>query len=186
MAVSWGLAFLTVLSNPHALNYPSYGAGLNWVLGLPCWLLGCKLAEKFNALNPNRVGAVEIWTWRTGIWVLSMILSGLTFHSPVHYPWTLNFFALASYFWLEREIRYYRDPRRKPWFESLGEASYSIYLVHTHVLWFFLPFAAGLSEPVVWTWHLAICAAFVPAFYWLVERPSHRLARAYAKRLAIR
>src|SRR5271168_1295881 len=122
MAVSWILAFLTVLTNPHALNYPSYGPWLNWVLGLPCWLLGCLLAEKID-LPARPVGAGEIWVWRGTVWLVSVILSGLTFHSPLRLPWTLNLFAILSYFWLEREIRYYRDPSRKPVFEGPGEAS---------------------------------------------------------------
>jgi peptidoglycan/LPS O-acetylase OafA/YrhL len=183
MAISFCLAFLTVLTNPHALNYPSYGSQLNWVLGLPCWLLGCLLAEKTDSIAPP-VGTAEIWTWRTGVWVISAALSGLAFHSPIRFPWTLNFFAILAYFWLDREIRYYQNPARRPIFESPGEASYSIYLIHTHVLSFLLllPFAAGLTEKARWSCHIILLAIVVPAFYWLIERPSHQFARAYAKR----
>ncbi len=183
MGVAWILAFLTLLTNPHAINYPSYGPALNWVLGLPCWLLGCLLAEKMDA--PARpVGTPEIWTWRAGIWLVSMALSGLTFHTPVRYPWTLNLFALLSYFWLDREIRYYRDPTHQPIFEAPGEASYSIYLIHTHVLYLLLllPIHDGMSPKAEWVWHVFLLAIFAPAFYWLVERPSHQFARSYAKR----
>jgi peptidoglycan/LPS O-acetylase OafA/YrhL len=185
MAIAWVGAFLTLLTNPHAMNYPSYGPQLNWVLGLPCWLLGCKLAERFDASAASVSGA-EIWMWRGGVWAVSMALSGLAFHTRLHYPWTLNLFALLSYFWLEREIRYYRDPARRPVFESLGEASYSIYLIHTHVMWLLLamPFAAGMSPQMEWVWHVLLLAVVAPAFYFLVERPSHRFARAYAKRAA--
>jgi peptidoglycan/LPS O-acetylase OafA/YrhL len=182
MAIAWVLAFLTLLTNPHALNYPSFGWELNWVLGLPCWLLGCLLAEKTDRpFQP--VGSFEIWSWRIGIWLVSMALSGLTFHSPIRYPWTLNLFALLSFYWLEREIRYYRDPARKPRFEGPGEASYSIYLVHTHVLFFLLllPMHQGMTEKGEWFWHVVFLAVLAPAFYWLVERPSHHFARIYAK-----
>jgi peptidoglycan/LPS O-acetylase OafA/YrhL len=185
MSIAWVLAFLTLLTNPHALNYPSYGPELNWVLGLPCWLLGCLLAEKMD--KPARaVRTPEIWAWRFGVWVVSVGLSGLTFHTPLRYPWTLNLFALLSYFWLSREIDYYRDPSRKPHFEGPGEASYSIYLIHTHVMYFLLllPLHEGMTAKGEWVWHVVFLAILAPAFYWLVERPSHRFARTYAKRAA--
>jgi peptidoglycan/LPS O-acetylase OafA/YrhL len=183
MGLSWVLAFLTLLTNPHALDYPSYGPQLNWVLGLPCWLMGCLLAEKFDT-HTARISTPQIWAWRGAVWLVSMALSGLTFHTPLRYPWTLNLFAVLGYFWLKQEIRYYRDPDRKPVFESWGEASYSIYLIHTHVMWLLLalPFGVGLTAKEEWVWHVVLLAVFAPAFYWLVERPSHRFARAFAKR----
>ena len=183
MTISWVLALLTVLTNPHAMNYPSYGAKLNWVLGLPCWLLGCRLAETFNAKSAP-VSTLKIWAWRGAVWLVSMTLSGLTFHSRLHFPWTLNLFAVLAYFWLQQEIRYYRDAQSRPVFESAGEASYSIYLIHTHVMWLLLvlPIGIGISAKAGWLWHVAMLAVVAPAFYWLVERPSHRLARAISKR----
>ena len=42
---SFAIAFAVAATNPSAGNYPSYGPGFNWLLGLPCWLLGCLLAE---------------------------------------------------------------------------------------------------------------------------------------------
>ena len=39
------LALLVVLSSPRAGDYPSYGPWLNWLVGLPCWLAGCLLAD---------------------------------------------------------------------------------------------------------------------------------------------
>jgi peptidoglycan/LPS O-acetylase OafA/YrhL len=184
MTISWILAFLTLLTNPHAMNYPSYGPWLNWVLGLPCWLLGCLLAENSDSRGGGPVGASTIWAWRGCVWLVSMALSGLAFHSVVRYPWTLNLFAVLAYFWLDREIRYYREPGRRPVFEGPGEASYSIYLIHTHVLYLLLalPFAAGLTPKGEWVFHVFLLALVAPAFYALVERPSHRFARAYAKR----
>src|SRR4051812_5187972 len=45
IAVSFVFALFVVLTDLRAGNYASYGPGLNWLLGLPCWLLGCELAE---------------------------------------------------------------------------------------------------------------------------------------------
>src|SRR5712692_5028489 len=51
IAVTFASAYAVVLTNPTAGNYPSYGAGLNWILGLPCWLLGCQLAERWDLIS---------------------------------------------------------------------------------------------------------------------------------------
>jgi peptidoglycan/LPS O-acetylase OafA/YrhL len=184
IVIAWGLAMLTALTRPGQIQYPSYGPGLNWVLGLPCWLLGCKLAEKFGVLDPTPVSPVEIWSWRSGAWAVSVLLGALAFHTPLGYPWTLNFFAAYGFLWLEREIRYYRARPQTPLFESLGEASYSIYLTHTHgiALLAVLPMAAALSPLASWFWKVVLGIAFAAAFYWAVERPSHRFARLFAQR----
>lgn len=186
MALAWVFAFLTVLTNPGAGDYGSYGARLNWVLGLPCWLLGCQLAERVESLSAFPVSAVQIWMWRGSAYVLSVVLSVLRFHSPLRYPWTLDLFAVFAVFWLEREIRFYRTPGRVPRFESLGKASYSIYL--THVLaWGLLqtlPATKAMSIWAAWFAEIALCAGLVTIFYWLVERPSHRFARRVAKQAA--
>src|SRR5262249_22307878 len=50
-------------TDPRAGDYPSYGWKLNWLLGLPCWLLGCVLAEKSDSLC-FPVSFRAIWTWR--------------------------------------------------------------------------------------------------------------------------
>lgn len=186
LAVTYVLAYLVVLTKPHELSYPSYGPALNWVLGLPCWLLGCKLAENFDTLNPASVSRAQIWWWRGGALFLSVMLRALDFHSPLRSPWTLNLFAIYGFFWLAWEIRYYRDHRRKPAFEDLGEASYSIYLTHLHgpMVLAMLPIAASLSIYVRWCWTMTLCVVFAVTFYWVVERPSHRFARYYARRAA--
>ena len=52
---------------------------------------------------------------------------------------------------MEREIRFHRA-RRAPKFESLGEASYSIYLTHVHGIsvWFLLPLSKSLGPWSNW------------------------------------
>src|SRR5258708_14984715 len=55
MALAWVLSVLVLLTNPRAVIYPAFGWRLNWVLGLPCWLLGCRLAERFEGFKSSPV-----------------------------------------------------------------------------------------------------------------------------------
>lgn len=111
----------------------------------------------------------------------------VAFHTPVRFPWTLNFFAVYGFFWLQREIRYYRSGAVKTLFEDLGEASYSIYLTHLHGLAILaaIPITLALPQDAIWFGRLFFCGIFVTAFYWTVERPSHRFARFCARTISL-
>lgn len=182
MVLAWSLAFLIVLTNPHAPIYPAYGAGFNWILGLPCWLMGCRLAERLEAFYALPVSAQQIWAWRGAVWMLSSLALILRFHTPIGYPWTLNLFAVFATLWIEREIRYFRN-RRASWFENLGEATYSIYLTHfsSGALARMLLFSTVLVPGVMWLWSMLLCAGVAALFYWVVERPAHRFARRFSQ-----
>jgi peptidoglycan/LPS O-acetylase OafA/YrhL len=183
MALAWAGAFLTILTNPRAGDYPSYGPALNWALGLPCWLLGCRLAERLDNFSAIPITLNRLWMWRAGAWALSVLASVLRFHSLIGFPWTFDLLAIYWTWWLEREIRYYHTAVQPPPLESLGEASYSIYLTHTHgqAILRVLTVAKNLSPATMWLADVILCGAFGTVFYWLVERPSHRLARRAAK-----
>ncbi|HZC22639.1 MAG TPA: acyltransferase [Candidatus Binatia bacterium] len=175
MALAWLGALLTILTDPAAKEYHEFGLALTWALGLPCWLLGARMAERLDSFYLRSVTDVQIWGWRCGIWILSVAFSILRFHANVGFPWTLNIFAIAVASWLEREISYYRQARA-PRLERFGEASYSVYLTHMH--------GAMLASLVMvlrgpWAWWLTVLltALFASLFYWCVERPSHQLAR---------
>jgi peptidoglycan/LPS O-acetylase OafA/YrhL len=175
-------ALLVLVKDPHAGNYASYGFGLNWVLGLPCWLLGCALAEADWGKPP---GLREIWAWRSAVWFASAGASVLRFHSPVKYPWTLNFFAILAAVWLAKEISRARVVAPSRLLERAGMWSYSIYLVHLHGDALYarlkLPYLGDLLHWIVKTsFTLLVCYLF----YWLVEKPSHELARHVGRKLA--
>jgi peptidoglycan/LPS O-acetylase OafA/YrhL len=91
----------------------------------------------------------------------------------------VRFFATL---WIEREIRFYRA-RRKPLFENLGEATYSIYLTHFSggAILRKLPIYADMTSGVAWFWMMLCCGTLATAFYWLIERPSHRFARYFSR-----
>jgi peptidoglycan/LPS O-acetylase OafA/YrhL len=154
---------------------------LNWVVGLPCWLLGCALAESDWGGEPR---AREIWLLRGGVWFASSVCSVLRFHSPIGYPWTLNLFAVLAAYWLAREIAYARNGPPSPLLERGGKWSYSLYLVHLH--------AAAIQErfekpELPQTPHFILTMGFTLGvayvFYRLVEKPSHELARRIGQRL---
>jgi peptidoglycan/LPS O-acetylase OafA/YrhL len=182
MALCWGLSVITLLTDPHAMPYPSYGAGLNWILGLPCWLMGCRLAERLESFYAFPVSVYQIWAWRGATWMLSSLSLILRFHARIGYPWTLNLFAVFATLWIEREIRFYKAGR-KPLFEKLGEATYSIYLTHfsSGAILRTLPVYAAMTSGVAWFWTMLCCGTLATAFYWLIERPSHRFARYFTR-----
>jgi hypothetical protein len=145
------------------------------------------LAERLESFQPKFVSTAQIWSWRGSAYLLSVCSSVLSFHTPIGDPWNLDFFAVFAAFWLEREIRYYYTKGRKaPPFESLGEASYSIYLMHTHGVAFLYRFVlvAQMSAQAFWLASVILCVILTTAFYWLVERPSHWFARRVSKHFA--
>jgi len=173
-----------IFTQPIATLYQNHGIALTCILGLPCWLLGCILAERVQRDDPTSApSARSIWAWRLAIWVLSVISSALEFHSPIGAPITLNIFAVAVFFWLEREILWVRAHGPVSALEAAGLWSYSIYLMH-------LPLAAAvvelcgqagisisLANPLVILTVLVGCYIF----YRIVEEPSHRLAKTAAR-----
>jgi peptidoglycan/LPS O-acetylase OafA/YrhL len=182
MSLCWGLSVITLLTDPRAMAYPSYGAGFNWILGLPCWLMGCRLAERLESFYASPVSVFQIWAWRGATWMLSSLSLILRFHARIGYPWTLNLFAAFATLWIEREIRFYKAGR-KPLFEKLGEATYSIYLTHfsSGAIARTLPIYAAMTSGVAWFWTMLCCGTLATAFYWLIERPSHRFARYFSR-----
>ena len=182
-------AFVIAASKPLAGDYPSFGPQLNWLLGLPCWLVGCKLAE-FIAQYPNkrdfdwRFGFTSlildssIWLWRIFIFGLAMVFSAARFHSPLGYPWTLKIFAMVAAVWLMREIYRYKEVKPVAILEWAGSWSYSLYFVHPLALTFLaFPFVPKYDGFGAWIVFLSIILLLAYIFALLVEFPSHSIAR---------
>ena len=97
--VSFALAMLVAGTKPNALNYPSFGPGLNWILGFPCWILGCIVADWVSNGFPYKfLVNIPIWLLRLMVFTASVFLSILRFHTPIGYPWSLNFFCCSRFF----------------------------------------------------------------------------------------
>lgn len=187
LAVSYVGAFLVIMTDPLAGNYPSYGSYLNWILGLPCWLLGCCLAERADALRTAATSKeAHIWRWRFAAWGLTWLCSAMRFHTPIKYPWTLTLFAIFAFFWLQKEIIHFKNHAPIPFLERAGRSSYSIYLVHKLApalyLYFLIPKPA--NPFLFWLVEMAFTASLCFMFYKLVEKPSHFWARQIAKKIA--
>jgi peptidoglycan/LPS O-acetylase OafA/YrhL len=163
-------------------GYSDFGLLWTWIVGLPCWLAGCRLSESIVDMrrdgNMPIIDTRKIWAARSGIWLTSVFLIALNFHTPFRYPLTLNIFAIPVYYWLRLEILYYRTSTPWAWLESFGKASYSLYLIHPVVYCLVGRWTGGQSHgPIVW--FLAMCGVCVGTsiFYFIVERPSHILAK---------
>jgi len=184
LVLAFFVSLLTILTNPGAREYPSYGPWLNWALGLPCWLLGVHMAERLELFQVQQVSIGQIWAWRTSAWAASVVASILSFHTAIGLPWTLNLFAVFAVFWLRREIAYYHSVTRIPFLEKLGDTSYSLYLTHTHGAALIRRLAEFRSLPATAFWLLTagLTALFTVFFYWCVERPSHQFARRFSQR----
>jgi peptidoglycan/LPS O-acetylase OafA/YrhL len=180
IVAAYALSFCVVLTNPRAGNYPSFGPGLNWLLGLPCWLLGCELAETIPAAAPTRA---RLWAYRLGIWGLSAFASLLRFHSPLKYPVSLNLFALAVFFWLGAEIAYAESHGAVRRLEAWGKFSYSLYLTHLHGHALYVLLGLALAPWLDWSLATIMIYAGAYTFYRLIEKPAHELARRIARRI---
>jgi peptidoglycan/LPS O-acetylase OafA/YrhL len=185
MILAWLASLLTILSDPAAKEYHNFGPSLTWILGLPCWLLGVRMAERLDLFYSYSISSIQIWLWRCGIWALSVILSVLRFHTIIGFPWTLNGFAIVATLWLQREISYYRGLKGIPVLERLGDASYSVYLTHVHGA-LLASWVIALHTASGWWLTAIVTGLFSSLFYWCIERPSHQLARHYSQRLAHR
>lgn len=165
--------------------YTSFGY-LTWVNGLPCWLLGCWVAQ--SPLTSVSVQAV--WLARTAVFVISVLLRISKFH--VHSilasgSITLNVFAFLVAIWLRYEVCHQKQQPTSSQLEAMGQWSYSIYLVHPIV-------PPMLDMLFTWStlrefgpWLLIVTSSFVLSyvFYRLVERPAHLLAQRLGRRRGV-
>ncbi len=54
---SFVVAYALAATHYKSVDYASFGPGLNWLMGLPCWLLGCVLAESARSIASRPVAA---------------------------------------------------------------------------------------------------------------------------------
>lgn len=141
---------------------------------LPVWLLGCLLAEQARGIE----GKPNIWAWRFAAWFLCWGCEVLNFKAHIYYPETMVWFGVFAYFWMRQEIAYGKVSSPSRYLVAAGAWSYSLYLVHTPGMTLFKRLQLQSFTALV-DWFLIIGASLAVAyvFYWLVERPSHRLAR---------
>ncbi|RDJ14221.1 acyltransferase [Rhizobium phaseoli] len=151
----------------HYGNAKSYGPLLNWVVGLPAWLIGCYLAENLDRLKL----AGNVWLWRAVTATTASILYWATINTPAGFYLTMTPFSALAACWIMAEIRSAADQGPVKMLEAVGAACFSIYLVHiiaaTAVEWLVTP-------PIV---VCALSLALVYPFYRWIEKPCHAAAR---------
>ena len=191
LAVSYLAAILVVVTHLDLLrtgsnSYIALG-WLTWVVGLPCWLLGCLLAETCHSFRIPSPTA--IWTARLGIFGLSVLLQLVRFH--VHSILAsncilLDLFAIPSFFWLAWEIAYASKHPPLRILEHAGRWSYSLYLVspYTDVILASVGLAALDRQPRTHFLIFGVSLALSYLYFLAVEWPSYRIALAASRRVA--
>jgi len=152
---------------------------LGWLAapwGLPIWLSGCLIADRFGRGQfPRLYGSLAFW--RLFAWSVSVLSVVLLFHSPVKVgaPTCMLIFAPVAFAWLVKELTSARKVWPLP--ERWGAGSYSLYLVHALVLGALFDSRIALAPWVDLILRPCAVIAATAAFYFLVEAPSHKLAR---------
>jgi peptidoglycan/LPS O-acetylase OafA/YrhL len=177
-AVAFLVAFAWALARPNRDgNYASANAFSASLLGLPCWLMGCVLAERQPLATPS---TKNIWLWRSAVYFSSVFVLELRFHSSLHFDLTLNFFGVLCLYWLPRELVYNQTTPPPSWLERAGAWSYSLYVFHVAAIALPGRLFPHWSEAAQWFIRSPLTLAVCYLFYRLFEEPSHRLARAAA------
>ncbi|MNS30109.1 Acyltransferase family protein [compost metagenome] len=175
IGASTALSLTIVLTNSHLTGIPQFGFGLAWLICLPSWLLGCRLAETIDRDDsPSRL---PVWIARLGVLGAGALCTYLDDQTPLHYSLTLPLFGFVACGWLSLEIARFKV--RSPWraLEWGGTWSYSLYLLHLPASKVF----AMLSLPAIpylnWAGYLGLTMLISYGFFLLVERPAHEAAK---------
>jgi peptidoglycan/LPS O-acetylase OafA/YrhL len=190
------------------MPFHEVGAGgvLSWkaaLLAFPLWLLGCLIAEIISTESSVKKEISirnNLFRWRIAAVLLSMIptplyriglyygyikspIVGLLFSTQL----TLILFGIFAFFWIKKEVIYANFGTQKvnDRLERFGLASYSLYIVHTLVLWMGEKMEAYFFPGYLIYWiSLFITLHLVTYFFYIIiEKPSHKIARYFAMKL---
>lgn len=163
-------------------RFASWGAAGTSLIGLPVWLGGCLLASVIaNNQQDTLLKAcprLSIWTWRVGMLSIVSICNIAHFHTPLNYKLTMPLIGLLCVPWVYQEMQFTRPP---PWLASAGKAGYSIYLMHQLGVHGIEHVNLPLNPILRWILGMMVSAAVITAFYFLIEKPSHRVAKYLAR-----
>lgn len=178
--------------HPTTKGMPDYGYHLTWLVGLPCWLLGCVLGEHVARPLPAGTSAGSVRGLRVAMFALNVIswqtlFSARPYLPPNAFIVALQVVGVGAYFWLKAEIRHFRAATPSRLLESAGAWSYSLYLFHelgfsAWARW--VPAPLHSAGEVLWAMCRPLAVlGFCYAFFLAVEAPTHRLAQTVGKRL---
>ncbi|WP_020605128.1 acyltransferase family protein [Spirosoma spitsbergense] len=160
-------------------NFHSLGHYINWILGLPAWLLGVKIANDYNEYYKKNIipSFNNLIFFRFLVLSCGVLCSILRFHYAISYKITfIPLFMILSYIWINKEVLYYSYHKPIKALESAGKWSYSIYLFHLIFVNFIIDYFHPLT---VLENAMKILATVALCFimYKLVEQPSHYLVK---------
>ncbi len=175
-------ALALLATDPKAVEYPAFGMGFTWILGLPIWLLGCVMAESLHR-KQTKADPLRLWVSRFALVVASAIAVVARWKLgpyAIGFPWTLSAFGVVAWLWLEQELRSFGAGAPHRVLDQLGAGSYSLYLVHpvvVHMGWEWFGKDGG-DGPLFRLSLVAASIAMAAIFFHVVEKPSHRLAKS--------
>lgn len=155
-----------------------------WAFCLPMWLAGCALAERYKRALPHsdRRSGSRVWPYRLGAICIGAF-AAIVSHLPaiqVGYIWTMPLFVIYCVAWLSEEFQHARSATVDI-FERWGAAAYSIYLTHKLAICAVAKLQA--SWLLSWLLDQAGIAAAAIIFYFLIEKPAHRMAKWVGSRM---
>ena len=200
LAVTWSLEFEIVFYLLAALITPIFGLwGLAAVLfGLVYWTFhNWEPAFSFHllrTLNADFLAGVLAYLLRKPLsavpaWLL--IPCGLFGYYNVVSGWLIPFSGTLGGFLLVSALAHAKWRWRSPplrWLVTVGDASYSLYLIHFVVIWIFVKLAERLGAPPAWTAepmrfiYLGICVWLSIQAYRFIERPMMEVGNRLASR----
>lgn len=161
-------------------QYWELGQWATIVIGLPCWLLGVKMADDLDKLQGKQVSYSMLWFYRIFTYGVSVVLVILDFHFFFTYLFSLNLLAFLIVQWLQKEIIYYQSHPTIPALEYMGKFSYTLYLWHG-TLYFELGHL-GLTGSFTGLMYVLVALAVSYVLYLIIEYPSHKFAIAISDR----
>ena len=166
------------------VNYPGVGAYMVVALGIPCWILGLILSFSIDEKPAHyQVSRRNLWCHRILIFSFAFLCHVFALQEIVGHPFTLNFFAIAAFFWLKKEILFYFNRAPISYLENFGKASYSIYLMHGLPPFLISIFTKDIGPVEKFFSYWIILVMLVLFFYLFVEKPSHILSRYLSRSL---
>jgi peptidoglycan/LPS O-acetylase OafA/YrhL len=185
LVAAYGAAYVTIALHQGGRyngDFTSLGVTFTWILGLPCWLLGCILAESHRRFRSH--GRARQWAFRLGMVSLAAVATTLRFYAGIGYFWTQPLLAIAIYGWLGTEIAYFSRRRPWQWLEWCGSWSYSVYLYHAPLALFIANTVLPRLRPgldMTPKLLLEVGTLLVGSYLLsrMVEKPAHELARRY-------
>ncbi|MGM9477274.1 acyltransferase family protein [Pedobacter sp. GSP4] len=167
------LAMVNQSANHYHGYYWQAGPLYTWIIGLPCWLFGVKIAEDIH--SDNQTSFKVVYLYRISVLICSVLLHFLKEEYFVSYILSMNFFAILSYYWLKNEIIYSKYNKTMRFMEQLGKSSYSLYIFHPLIILLIHKLIQINNLTSMLMVITAIILSYI--FYLLIEKPFHHFAR---------